>query len=80
MNWLWLLLLGLFLFLPLGKGSSGKGEKHSVRDDKNLRTKAKTKSDDYGASDSPSPEEFWSEHREDFLDYDEAEDYWLKHH
>ncbi len=55
--------------------SSGKSSNSS-----SSSSSSSTKKDPYNASDYPDAEEFYYYHTDDFIDYEEAEDYWNKYH
>ena len=65
--------------------STNKVVKVSVTDptaDSNRKstTNKKSSSDPYQAKDYAHPDDFYYDYRDDFWDYEDAEDYWEKHH
>jgi hypothetical protein len=59
-------------YLP---GLSSKGKSSSGKDESRQKT-----SDPYNASSYRHPDDFYYDHYDDFWDYEDAEDYWERHH
>ena len=65
--------------------STNKVVKVSVTDptassNRKISSNKKSSSDPYQAKDYAHPDDFYYDYRDDFWDYEDAEDYWEKHH